>query len=44
MASVETEIDTLTARALAAIDTDAVTDRGRHALRDLAAAATRRRA
>lgn len=44
VASVESEIDTLTTRALAAIDTDAVTDRGRRTLRDLAAAATRRRA
>lgn len=42
--TVEAEIDTLTTRALDAIDTDAVTSRGRDTLRDLAEAATRRRA
>ena len=42
--SVEQEIDTLTTRALAAIDTEAVTAHGRDILRDLAAAATHRRA
>lgn len=44
VATVEEEIEALTTRALDAIDTDAVTARGRETLRDLAAAATRRRA
>ncbi|MGX1768291.1 polyprenyl synthetase family protein [Dietzia sp. NPDC055343] len=44
VASVEAEIDTLTTRALHAIDTAAITNRGRENLRDLAAAATRRQA
>ena len=42
VASIEEEIDSLTARALEAIDTDALTARGRDTLRELAAAATRR--
>lgn len=44
VASVEAEIDTLTVRALDAIDSGAVSDHGRATLRDLAEAATRRRA
>lgn len=44
VASVEEEIDTLTTRALEAVETDAVTTNGRDVLRALAAAATRRRA
>lgn len=44
VASVEAEIDALTTRALNAVDTDAITDHGRDLLRDLATAATRRRA
>uniref|UniRef100_UPI003218E4B7 polyprenyl synthetase family protein n=1 Tax=Dietzia sp. SLG310A2-38A2 TaxID=1630643 RepID=UPI003218E4B7 len=44
VASVEAEIDTLTVRALDAIGSDAVSEHGRVTLRDLAEAATRRRA
>lgn len=44
VASVEAEIDTLTVRALAAIGSGAVSEHGRVTLRDLAEAATRRRA
>lgn len=44
VASVEEEIDSLTARALEFIATDAVSDHGRDTLRALAEAATRRRA
>lgn len=44
VASVEEEIDLLTARALDLIDTDSVSDHGRQTLRTLAEAATRRRA
>ncbi|WP_010540574.1 polyprenyl synthetase family protein [Dietzia alimentaria] len=44
VASVETEIDGLTDRALDAISSEAVSDHGRDELRSLAAAATKRRA
>ena len=44
VASVEAEIDLLSTRALNAVDTDAITEGGREMLRELAAAATRRRA
>ena len=44
VATVEAEIDALTIRALDAVGSDAVTPHGRDALRDLAEAATRRRA
>lgn len=44
VASVEAEIDTLIVRALDAIGSDAVSEHGRVTLRDLAEAATRRRA
>ena len=44
VASVEAEIDTLTVRALDAIDSDAVSEHGRVTLRALSEAATRRRA
>ena len=44
VASVEAEIDTLTVRALDAIGSDAVSEHGQVTLRDLAEAATRRRA
>lgn len=44
VASVETEIDALTSRALSALDSDAVSAHSRATLRTLAEAATRRRA
>ncbi|MGN0101971.1 MAG: polyprenyl synthetase family protein [Dietzia sp.] len=44
VASVETEIETLTSGALDAIASDAISDHGRDTLRGLAEAATRRRA